>query len=209
MVRKIGGSIAFDRPVDVFQVPNPRHLDRRPDRRSFAPQPDSLARDVGNNDFQVFGVAGADEDLHAVAACGAHIIDRRRGRYEISNRNSPRQYKLEEAVVLTDRHGAADAVDLNVGGLPVFVENGVLVLQYSSLSAVRWHWKLYCVFEVSWVPQISKPASPRCCTWCLLELLAFDRQKSTMPRPCALPNPKPFSGEENAEPAADKVVLIA
>lgn len=195
MVRKIGGSIAFDRPVDVFQAPNPRHLDRRPDRRSFAPQPDSLAR--------------ADEDLHAVAAYGAHIIDRRREQYETSNRNSPRQYKLEEAVVLTDRHDAADAVYLNGGDPPVFGENGVLVLQHRSLSAVRWHWKLYCVFEVSWVPQISKPASPRCCTWCLLELLAFDRQKSTMPRPCALPNPKPFSGEENAELAADKVVLIA
>ena len=164
MVPKTGGSIAFDRPVDVFQVPNPRHLDRRPDRRSFALQSDSPARDVGNNDFKVFGVAGADEDLHAAAVCGAHIIDRRRGRYEISNRNSPHQYKLDEAVVLTDRHGAADAVDLNLGDLPVFVENGVLVLQHSSLSAVRWHWKLYCVFEVSWVPQISKPASPRCCT---------------------------------------------
>ena len=94
MVRKIGGSIAFDRPVDVFQVPNPRHLDRRPDRRSFALQSDSLARDVGNNDFKVFGVAGADGDLYAAAACGALMIDRRRGRYEISNRNSPRQYKL-------------------------------------------------------------------------------------------------------------------
>lgn len=41
MVRKFGGSIAFARPVDVFQAPNPRHLDRRPDRRSFAPHPDS------------------------------------------------------------------------------------------------------------------------------------------------------------------------
>jgi hypothetical protein len=164
MVRKIGGSIAFDRPVDVFQVPNPRHLDRRPDRRPFALQPDSLARGVGNNDFQVFGVSGADEHLHAVAACGAHIIGRRRGRYEISNGNSPSQYHLEEAVVLADMHGAADAVYLNGGDLPVFGENGVLILQHSSLSAVRWNWELYCVFEVPWVPQISTPASPRYCT---------------------------------------------